>query len=155
RKDLPKDVDPPVVDRFDINAIPILYLGLQGDRSPRELRFLADHAITYQLSQVEGVGQVQITGGDVREIQARVDKARLQAYGVGINDVVAAVFHANANIPSGHVTEGARDYDARLIGEFASIDELRSIRIPVQGAIFGQPVAVYLSDVATVEDTIA
>src|SRR3954454_2993076 len=52
RKVLPRDVDPPVVDRFDINAQPILYLGMQGDRSPKELRFLADHTIKYQLAQV-------------------------------------------------------------------------------------------------------
>src|SRR4029453_18051675 len=102
---LPRDVDPPVVDRFDINARPILYFGLQGDRSPRELRFLADHDIKYQLSQVEGVGQVQVTGGQVREIHVHVDKQRLRAYALSLNDVVAALTRANVNVPSGHVTE--------------------------------------------------
>ncbi len=155
RRVIPRDVDPPVVDRFDINSRPILYLGLQGERASKELRFLADHSIRYQLSQVPGVGQVEVQGGDVREIQIQVDKHRLLAYRISINDVVAAVTRANANIPSGHISEGPRDYDARLIGEFQSVEELRSIRIPVQSAIFGQSTAVNLGDVATVVDGIA
>src|SRR5438105_4321584 len=116
RKLLPKDVDPPVVDRFDINAIPILYMGLQGDQSSKQLRFLADHEIKYRLSQVEGVGKIDVTGGEVREIQVLVDKQRLQAFGLALNDVVSALYQSNANVPSGHITEGSSDYDARLIG---------------------------------------
>ncbi|MBI3910482.1 MAG: efflux RND transporter permease subunit, partial [Armatimonadetes bacterium] len=72
RRQLPRDVDPPVVDRFDINASPILYLGLRGDLSVKQLRFLSDHEIKYRLSQVPGVGQVEVNGGDVREIQVLV-----------------------------------------------------------------------------------
>jgi HAE1 family hydrophobic/amphiphilic exporter-1 len=155
RKGLPRDVDPPVVDRFDINAIPVLYLGLEGQRSPKELRFLADHDIKYQLSQVEGVGQVQVTGGQVREIQIHVDKQRLRAYGIGLSDIVGAIYRANANVPSGHISEGARDYDARLIGEFQSIEELREIRLPLQSANFGQILSLNIGDVAQVSDSVA
>jgi HAE1 family hydrophobic/amphiphilic exporter-1 len=155
RKVLPRDVDPPVVDRFDVNARPVLYLGVQGDRSPKELRFIADHAIKYQLAQVAGVGQVEVSGGQVREIQVRVDKERLQTYGLSINDVVAAVYRANANIPSGHISEGPQDFDARLVGEFQSIDELRQIRLPVQAIVPGQPMVLNIGDVAEVLDTIA
>jgi HAE1 family hydrophobic/amphiphilic exporter-1 len=155
RKNLPRDCDPPVVDRFDINASPIFYCGLQGDRPARELRFMADHEISYRLAQVEGVGQVQVTGGDVREIQVLIDKQRLRAYALSLNDVVAAIGRANANIPSGHISEGPRDYDARLVGEFRNVDELRKLRIPLPSAIFGQPLSLNLTDVAEVKDAVA
>src|SRR4051794_39310596 len=58
RKKLPRDIDPPVVDRLDINAQPVLYLGMKGQRSIKQLRFLADTQIKYRLAQVAGVGNV-------------------------------------------------------------------------------------------------
>src|SRR5438105_1827950 len=85
RKVLPRDVDPPVVDRFDINSQPVLYLGMKGQRSIKELRFLADTQIKYRLAQVAGVGQVDVTGGDVREIRVSVDKHRLEAWNMSIS----------------------------------------------------------------------
>ncbi len=153
RRRLPRDIDPPVVDRLDINAQPVLYLGMKGDRSIKQLRFLADTQIKYRLAQVPGVGQVDVTGGDVREIRVAVNKRRLEAWNLSINDVVSAIFRANANIPSGHVTEGARDYDARLIGEFGSAEQIQALDLPVgTGA---NATSLKLRDVATVSDTVA
>ena len=154
RRLLPRDVDPPVVEKFDVGAMPVLYLGMRGDRSVKELRYLADTRIKFRLAQVSGVGNVTVTGGDVREIRIAVDKQRLQAYGLSINDVVGAVYRANANIPSGHITEGERDYDARLIGEFQSIEQLKEIKLPLpqQG---GAGLSLNIGDVAEVSDTVA
>ncbi len=154
RRLLPRDVDPPVVEKFDVGAMPVLYLGMRGDRSVKELRYLADTRIKFRLAQVPGVGNVTVTGGDVREIRIAVDKQRLQAYGLSINDVVGAVYRANANIPSGHITEGERDYDARLIGEFQSIEQLKEIKLPLpqQG---GSGLSLNIGDVAEVSDTVA
>ena len=153
RRRLPRDMDPPVVDRLDINAQPVLYLGMKGQRSPKELRFLADTQIKYRLAQVPGVGQVEVTGGDIREIQVRVDKRRLEAWNMSINDVVGAIYRANTNIPSGHVTEGPRDFDARLVGEFQNVEQLRNLDLPLMFEFNGVPLK--LRDVATVEDTVA
>ncbi len=152
RRSLPRDMDPPSVDRFDINARPVLYLGLKGDRTVKQLRFLADTQIRYRLAQVPGVGQVEITGGDAREIRVAVNKARLEAWNLSISDVVGALFRANANVPSGHVREGARDYDARLIGEFQSVEQLRDLTLPL--TVGGQTMPLKLRDVASVEDTV-
>jgi HAE1 family hydrophobic/amphiphilic exporter-1 len=152
RRSLPRDMDPPSVDRFDINARPVIYLGLKGDRSVKQLRFLADTVLKYRLAQVPGVGQVEVTGGDAREIRVAVDKRRLEAWNLSISDVVGAIFRANSNIPSGHVTEGKRDFDARLVGEFQSVEQIRDLRLPVNVA--GAPISLKLRDVATVEDTV-
>lgn len=152
RRQLPRDCDPPVVDRFDTNASPVLYIGLQGDRTAKELRYLADREIKYRLSQVPGVGMVDVSGGEVREIQVLVDKQRLQAYGYSITEVVAAVYNATANIPGGYITEGRHDYDARLVGEFRDVDELRAIRLPMRAGSTARPLT--LGDVATIRDSI-
>ena len=153
RRNLPREVDHPVVDRFDINAQPVLYLGLKGEQSIKQLRFLADTQIRYRLAQVPGVGQVEVTGGDVREIRVSVDKRRLEAWHLSINDVVSAIYRANANIPSGHVTEGSRDYDARLVGEFESVDQMKELRLPVP--VGSGMAALKLRDVARVHDAVA
>ncbi|MBI3911839.1 MAG: efflux RND transporter permease subunit, partial [Armatimonadetes bacterium] len=84
------------------------------------------------------------------EIQVLVDKYRLEAYGLTITDVVSAVYSGTANIPGGYVTEGPRDYDARLVGEFSSVDQLRAIRLPVRAGSGAIPLT--LADVATVRD---
>jgi hydrophobic/amphiphilic exporter-1 (mainly G- bacteria), HAE1 family len=155
RSRLPKEIDPPVIDRFDINAMPVLYMGLLGDRSVKQLRYLADTVLQYRLAQIPGVGRVDVTGGDQREIRVAVDKQRLQAYGLSINDVVNAVNRANANIPGGHITEGKRDYDARLVGEFESIDQLKRIRLSMPSKGPNDNLALNLGDVAEVRDTTA
>lgn len=148
-RSLPKDIDPPVVQKFDINAQPILYAGLRGNLPGKEIRYLAENVIRYRLAQVPGVAKVDVTGGDAREIRVSVDKDRLQAYGLTITDVVSAIYKANANIPSGHITEGKRDYDARLIGEFQSIPELENLKLPLPTGL-----SLYLRDVAMVKDTV-
>lgn len=152
---LPREVEPPVIDRFDVNAIPILYMGLLGDQSPKQLRYLADHVIQYRLAQVPGVGRVQVTGGDEREIQVAVDRGRLEAYGLSITDVASAISRANANIPGGHITEGQRDFDARLVGEFESVEQLRDLKLPVPSPSPAASLALTLADVASVRDTTA
>src|SRR5262249_52388263 len=86
---LPRDADPPVISKLDFNAEPVLTYGLRSKSlNSRQIRDLADNVIQYRLAQVPGVGQVNVTGGDVREIQVNVDKDRLAAYGMSISDVV-------------------------------------------------------------------
>jgi HAE1 family hydrophobic/amphiphilic exporter-1 len=150
---LPRDIDPPVVDRFDINAQPIMYMGVTGDRSIKQIRYLADHVIQYRLAQIPGVGRVDVTGGDEREIRVSVDKQRLEAYGLSITDVVNALGRANVNVPSGHITEGKRDYDARLVGEFQTVDQIRKIHLPVPARGGSSNLPLTLADVAEVHDT--
>src|SRR6266571_4181381 len=77
RRILPRDVDPPVVDKFDINAQPILYAGLRANLPSKEIRYVAENIIRYRLAQVAGVARVDVTGGDAREIRVSVDKDRL------------------------------------------------------------------------------
>src|SRR5436309_8358968 len=149
RRKLPRDVDTPVVDKFDINAQPILYAGLRANLPSKEIRYVAENIIRYRLAQVAGVARVDVTGGDAREIRVSVDKDRLQAYGLTITDLVSAIYKANANVPSGHITEGARDYDARLIGEFQSVPDLEDLKVPLPSGL-----SLHLRDLATVRDTV-
>src|SRR5207248_6780806 len=122
---------------------------LRGNLSSKEIRYQAETVIRYRLAQVPGVARVDVSGGDAREIRVSVDKERLQAYGLTITDVVNAIYKASANVPSGHITEGARDYDARLIGEFQSVEQLEELKLPLPNDL-----SLHLRDLATVKDTV-
>lgn len=149
RASLPADADEPVILKFDANSQPVLYYGLIGKRPSRDLRDMADNIIKPRLSQVPGVAAVNITGGDVREISVGVNKARLDAYGIGIQQLVTLIRGNNLNFPVGHIVEGNREYNVRVVGEFPDIQTLANTRLHMPN---GQ--TVKLSDIADVRDTI-
>lgn len=126
---LPDGAERPSILKLDTQSQPTMYLSLTGNRPAYELRDLADNFIKDRLSSVPGVAGVAVAGGEKREIQVLVDKQRLNAYGLSINTIVRTLQGANLNVPAGRITEGERDYNVRLLGEFASIEELRELEI--------------------------
>jgi len=66
--ELPKGVDPPIVSKVDIGAAPILLITVQSDRSIREATELADLQVRRQIESINGVGQVNLVGGQKRQI---------------------------------------------------------------------------------------
>jgi len=102
------------------------------------------------------VAAVSVAGGQKREIQVAVDKQRLNAYGLSINAIVRTLQGANLNVPAGRITEGERDYNVRLLGEFRSVDELRNLEIYLQNPRnpMQRGSVVRLKDVAEVRDTV-
>lgn len=155
RMSLPDDSKSPVIQKIDIGAEPILYLGISSKRPPRELRQLVDDVIKDRLGKLKGVANVSISGGDIREIQVNVDKTRLEAYGLSIGQVSQALAAGNLNLPSGRVTEGNRDYSIRTVGEFSSVDEIRDLKISVSGGANGSSRVLTIGDIAEVKDSVA
>jgi HAE1 family hydrophobic/amphiphilic exporter-1 len=154
KQNLPRDALDPVVVKFDIAAMPILQLGVTSSRPSQELRVIVEDVIKDRFGKLPGVGDVAITGGDTREIRISVDKGRLEAYGLGIGDVVGGIVSENLNMPAGSITEGPSEYSVRLIGEFGSVDEIGALDIPYRDQR-GQLHVVRLQDVARVRDTVA
>jgi HAE1 family hydrophobic/amphiphilic exporter-1 len=115
-RDLPRNVDPPIISKSDNDLSPVLTLTLSGDRSPRELTELADKVVKVQLERSFGVGEVDVVGGLERAINIWVDAARLAAYQVPITAVREAIERQNANIPGGLVTTPLREQTLRTMG---------------------------------------
>ncbi|MBP6964916.1 MAG: efflux RND transporter permease subunit [Armatimonadetes bacterium] len=154
RRTLPDDSDSPVIQKIDIGAQPILYMGISSKRPPRELRQLVDDVIKDRLGKLKGVASVNVTGGELREIQINVDKNRLEAYGLSISQVSQALAAGNLNLPSGRIKEGGREYAVRAVGEFSSVDEIRGLKISISGGSSGSRVLT-IGDIAEVRDSIA
>jgi len=150
RAALPVDAKDPVVQKFDVNSQPILYYGVIGRRPSRDLRDMAENVIKPRLSQVSDVAAVNINGGDKREIEVAVSKERLDAYGIGVQQIVQLLQANTQNFPVGNVKEGNREYSVRVVGEFPDVATIGKTRLHLPN---GQ--TVLMSDIATITDAVA
>jgi hydrophobe/amphiphile efflux-1 (HAE1) family protein len=150
RADLPDDIEEPVITQFDISGSAIVDLSVSGQRSPREVTRIAKDWIKPRLETVRGVGSVELTGGNEREIAILLNPERMESYEITIDDVRNAVTAANLEIPGGRMAESSREYLVRVKGRLTSVDQFSTIIVKNK-----QGTPIYLSDVATVCDTIA
>lgn len=160
RGSLPKDIIEPTVSKLNISSQPIITMALKGNMSPRDLRTLADKTVKDYIGKAKGIAAVSVSGGQVREVSVAVDKDRLQAYGLSINQVAQAMQAENLNLPSGAIKEGPdgesmRNYAVRTVGEFKNADEISNIMLHVapNGNLPGG--TIRLGDIATVKDSVA
>jgi hydrophobic/amphiphilic exporter-1 (mainly G- bacteria), HAE1 family len=148
---LPRDADAPVISRADLSATPILTYAVSADLPSHTLRRLIDDRVRPALAQVEGVAEVRITGGDVREIQVNLDLDKARAAGVAPAEIAQRIGAENLNLPVGRLLLGPTEMTVRALGEFESVEELRAL--PVARSRTGAQVR--LDEIATVTDGVA
>jgi len=146
-RQLPEDVQPPVVQKFNNDSAPVMTIAMSADRSLRELTELADKLARPQFERVGGVGEVSVVGGVERAINVWVDAERLAAYQIPITAVQQALARQNADIPGGNVTTGREELTLRTMGRFTDPREFDELTIATVGGS-----AVRLRDVGRVED---
>ena len=144
---LPRETDPPVIERVDFDAAPVLSISVYGDRPLREITEIADKQIKQRLESVQGIGSIQIVGGRRREIQLWLDSEKLQAYKLTIDQVRAAIRAQNVETPGGRIDQGPNELVLRTLGRIETVKNFENI---VVGSANNTP--VYLRDIATVED---
>ncbi|RMG46490.1 MAG: efflux RND transporter permease subunit [Acidobacteria bacterium] len=122
------EVDELVVRRFDPRQAPVLTIGLlapSGRPDLAELRRLARRQLAPALERLAGVAEARVLGGRVREIQVRLDRARLDGYGLDIGTVAAQLAAANRDVNAGTLEEGGRVYVVRGVSRFRSVEDVR------------------------------
>jgi HAE1 family hydrophobic/amphiphilic exporter-1 len=145
---LPREVRTPVINKFALDELPVLRLGVYGAQGGTEFYDLIKNRVVSDIAQVPGVAQVAILGGEQREIQVNLSSQRLEAYGISLLQVQQAIQTANLEFPTGKVTDEEGQLRIRLAGKFQSLDEIR--RLVIGKSRFGS--SVYLQDVAEVVD---
>lgn len=146
---LPQGMDPPVVNKFDIDAAPIITIGISGRRDVREVTEIAKHQIQEPLQTVNGVGAVFLSGGHTRAINVIVDPKLLSAYKLSIEDVRQALATQNTEVPGGLVQQNEREFVLRTLGRVGSAKEFNDIIIATRQ---GYPIRI--KDVGHAEDSI-
>jgi HAE1 family hydrophobic/amphiphilic exporter-1 len=146
-RDLPPDVLPPVVAKFDNDSTPVVTVALTGNRSVRELSEIADKTVKVQLQRAGGVGDVNVVGSLDRAIDIWIDAERLAAYRIPITQVRAALERQNTDVPGGLVQTAKRELSLRTLGRYTDPRQFNDL---VVANINGAPIK--LSDVGRVED---
>jgi hydrophobe/amphiphile efflux-1 (HAE1) family protein len=131
--DLPKGIDPPIVQKFDPDSQPVLFIALRAkDKDVKDITDIADRVVRRRLESVNGVGQALLIGGRKRQIQVQVDPVKLKALGISPVEVAAAINNQNITLPGGRVETSKDYYTVRIEGRVANIEELRAIIIKDQ-----------------------
>ncbi|MBO8140698.1 MAG: efflux RND transporter permease subunit [Firmicutes bacterium] len=121
---LPDGAGEPQVFRFDPSLAPMYQLNVGGMDDLASLRqFVEDHIVD-RLERLEGVAQVNVSGGLEREIRIEVDQAKLNAFGLTMDQVRQAVAAGNLNMPGGRLTEPTRELTLRTVGEFTDVGQI-------------------------------
>jgi hydrophobe/amphiphile efflux-1 (HAE1) family protein len=147
---LPTDARPPVLTRFDFNDLPIIRLAAFSDAGILKLTKFCKETVIPGISQINGVADVDITGGLENEVLISVDAERLKLNNVSLLQVLKAVGQSNRNIPAGSLESADLDIPVEMKGRFKTLDELRNL------VIFKHPdygIAVRIKDVAEVSET--
>lgn len=146
--DLPDDADPPSLVKFSMDDLPIITIAATGDMSEVEFFDLLDKKIQPTLSRVEGVAQVNLIGGEEREIQVNINQEKLEGFGLSVPEIRQAVMTSNLDFPTGNLKTRENTTLIRLAGKYKDVQELQNLVIKeING------VQIRLRDVAEVRDT--
>ena len=150
RADLPEGVDEPQVNRIDVEGGAIAWYAVSTTgRSPEQLSWFVDNAVSKRLLAVQGVAQVTRGGGVSREIRVELDPARMQALGITAAEVNQQLRVLNLNAPGGRAQVGGGEQSIRVLGAAASALELGATQIRLASGA-----SVRLRDVAEVRDAV-
>jgi HAE1 family hydrophobic/amphiphilic exporter-1 len=144
---LPRDTLPPVITKQDPQSDPIMTVLVTGSLTRRELTEIADKQVRRAIQTVDGVGSVDLNGGQGREIRVLLDAQRLTSHGFTVLDVRDALRRENIEAPGGRMIVGPQELGLRTLGRVTSAEQFGEIVIGTRG---GAPVRV--RDVAQVED---
>jgi hydrophobic/amphiphilic exporter-1 (mainly G- bacteria), HAE1 family len=148
REDLPADMAEPVITRLDPVDLPVVLLTLSSTQlSVPELTRIADPGVTRLLRGIQGVADVRVVGGVVRELTVELRPDALRAAGISVAQVVEALKAQNLATPLGRVSESREERSIRLRGRLERPEQFGQL-VVTQAA--GR--LVRLSDVATVRD---
>ncbi len=143
---LPSGADDPVFQQFDSNSMPVLQLAVasDGSLSPLQLRQLIDTTFAPAVQKLAGVGTVNVSGGQTRQINVQMDLKRLNAYQIAPSQISAAIRNANTNLGLGSITSSEESISLRSPSQITATQDIANLAIGSSG--------LRVSDVATVED---
>src|SRR5579883_243063 len=144
---LPKDSDPPIIEKIATDASPVVNVVIASKRDLRETTKLVDDLLKKDIESLNGVGQVKFVGDRQRQIQVTLDGDKLFSYGLNVDQVRAALASQNVEIPGGRVDQGTRELSLRTLGRIEKPADFARIIVATHN---GSPVRI--SDIATVVD---
>ena len=152
---LPTNANPPLIFKFDPSMIPIMSLMITGNRTPEELREIAEDTIIPRIEQTEGIATASVMGGREKIVRVEIPQNRLEAYGLTVTQIQQMLAAQNLQTSAGSITESGMSYILTTMGEYTSLDEMKNTVISYKGGGLSgmqveMPRQVYLRDLADV-----
>src|SRR4051794_14812032 len=136
---LPTGTETPIIDKFDVDATPVMTIAISGTRDMKELTEIADKQVKEALSSLDGVGQVILVGGTKRAIQVAVDTKKLEAYNLSIEQVRQSLGNQNLELPGGRVDHGQSELILRTRGR---VEEPKQFNDVIVANLGGHPLRI-------------
>jgi len=149
-RSFPAGTTPPVMSSAASRLGEVLQFYIAQDRGEvdtKELKEVADYLIRYKLQTVPGVVRVTSHGGERRQFEVVLDRARMASYGIALSEVIQALGESNENFSGSFIVGIATEMDVRGLGRIHSLEDLRSVVVAVRNGI-----PVLVKDIAEVRD---
>ncbi len=147
---LPDECQAPSIFQFDPNAQAVIKLALTGDQGLEELLKLTEEDLQPQFERISGVAEVALSGGLEEIVEVNFYQERLDALGLSISQISAALASQNMKLGAGELIEGGTNYLIQTSGEITSLKELENTIISVKPISKSSSYEVLLRDVADV-----
>jgi HAE1 family hydrophobic/amphiphilic exporter-1 len=147
RYELPRELEPPVVDKLNMSNRPIIWIPINSDRTQVQVTEWIKNTMKPYLETINGVASTEIFGKRERAIRIWIDGEALRARGLSVMDLMSAVQREHVDVPGGRLEGDAMEYSLKTDAEFETVEGLRNLIVAeIDGA------QVRMSDVARVED---
>jgi HAE1 family hydrophobic/amphiphilic exporter-1 len=144
---LPDKSSEPMILAVNPNMAPIMQIYISSDMPLAQLYTIVDKELLSPIERSEGVAAASVFGGIENEISIELNQEKLSAFGLSLPQISQILAAENINLPSGDVQKGSKKLVARTIGQFDSVDNLKSLPI-----LLATGEVIYLGDISKIEE---
>ena len=144
---LPQDLIGPIVEKFDVDSAPIITVIVSGNLPVADLTHLIDKEIEQPLRRIPKIGQIKIVGGRETKIWLWVDRDKLQAYGLALQDIEQAIRSQHLDLPAGRITSSTSEIVLKTKGEFQTPQKFEELIVATRNGV-----PIHFKDVGRVEE---
>ncbi|HOK41350.1 MAG TPA: efflux RND transporter permease subunit [bacterium] len=143
---LPDDADAPVIFKFDLAAMPILFLGVDSNMDINELQEFIEDKIKYRIERIKGVASIDINGGRKKQVRILLDKEKIETLNISLPKIVSVLRENNINQPAGYIKEGQYQIIFRALGQYENIEDIENRVVETRNGV-----PILIKDIAKVE----
>ncbi len=155
QRNLPHDIDPPIVTKTNPEDQPIMFVALSGDLPLKDMIHYVNETLKDQFTTVPGVGDIRLGGYVDPNLRVWLDAQKMQDQQLTVEDILNAIGFQHADLPAGYIDTGLKEVNVRVYGEAATPEQFEKITIPER--VRGGPIwkSMRIGDVGKVEDGLA
>ena len=147
---LPDNCSKPVIFKLSTSAMPVCQYSITADETYPGLDKILNDEVIPQLNQVDGIGNISLSGAPDRYVYVNIDQQKLDAYGLTLEQVGQVVQANNLNLTSGTIKMPQEQYQMQVRSEYIESSEIENLMV----SMTPQGQQVFIRDIATVKDTI-